>query len=170
MLNYDNYTFLTTLHDTSIPFFNAVHPTRGTRPHTGCWTLSALISEIVLWNVKPKHSKINMFPEQSQHMRWRMHCGQDSQHRMQDAPSGKQNSVFHYWVWKHKYVFSKSRDCPRTCTHPCKKINAENQKWLLQRCWITGGCPTPAPLWTPLDLKHNFFPKLGDKNREQTGQ
>ena len=36
MLNFDNYTFLTTLHDTSIPFFNDAHPTCGTRPHTGC--------------------------------------------------------------------------------------------------------------------------------------
>jgi hypothetical protein len=55
-----------------------------------------------------------------------------------------------------------------------KKNHAENQKWLLQRCWIAGGCPTPAPLWTPLDLKHTFFQNWGirtesKQDNKQTG-
>ncbi len=117
-----------------------------------------------------------MFPEQSQHMRWRMHCGQDSQHRMQDASSGKQNSVFHYWVRKHKYVFSKSRDCPRTCAHPgLKKITLKTINDFCRGAgWIAGGCPIPAPLWTPLDLKHIFFQNWGirtesKQDNKQTG-
>ena len=59
-------------------------------------------------------------------------------------------------------------------TQAKKKIHAENQKWLLQRCWIAGGCPTPAPLWTPLDLKHTFFQNWGmrtesKQDNKQTG-
>ena len=61
--------------------------------------------------------------------------------------SSKNPSILRYQEPSWKTFLCVNTDCPRTCTHPgFKKKNAENQKRLLQRCWMAGGCPTPAPL------------------------
>jgi hypothetical protein len=52
-----------------------------------------------------------------------------------------------------------------------KNIHAENRKRLLQRCWFSRWLPDSCTsVNSSTGFKACFFPKLGDKNREQTGQ
>ena len=52
-----------------------------------------------------------------------------------------------------------------------KNIHTENQKRLLQRCWFSRWLPDSCTsVNSSTGFKACFFPKLGDKNREQTGQ